>query len=283
MRGRVYHSLRYSSFLARAGTFISKTLPLTLPRMIIVSGLLHVFLIVGTILSAFPGRATTLYRPQYQVRLVGPEDIPSSKSPRSEGTTKPAKRPDPAKEEKKVVLPDEQKPQKPTQKVEDTDKPKKEAPPQKPSKTASKDPKGDAKIAEALKRVRDDLKDSNLLASKGSSPYGGLTGAAGSLEYSAYYDQIYERIRQNWSPPENYDPSAEDIVTVVSLSILPDGKIEKSWVEKSSGDRYFDESVMRAILKSDPLPPPPNGIMTNLLELGLRFHSRPDYETSSTP
>jgi TonB family protein len=104
----------------------------------------------------------------------------------------------------------------------------------------------------------------------------------GSLEYNEYYDQIEQRVRQNWSPPENLDPGEADFVTVVSLSILPDGKIEKSWVEKSSGNRFFDESVMRAILKSNPLPPPPIEFTSSTLEVGLRFHSNPDYATNTT-
>jgi len=33
--------------------------------------------------------------------------------------------------------------------------------------------------------------------------------------------------------------------------------------------------VMRAILKSTPLPPPPVGLRQDRYELGLRFHSQP--------
>jgi len=263
---------------------------LTLPRMILVSGVMHVLFIAAAVLSTYPGRATTLYRPQYQVRLVQPSDIPSLSAPQAEEEPEVAVPPPPAKEEKKeVVVPEEKKEEKtkPVPIAEDKDQkvtqPKKASTEKSTSEKKPKERKAEDSIQEAIKRVQKDIKQRDVLASKGSAFGKGLTGIEGSLEYNEYYDQIEQRVRQNWSPPEHYDPRLEDLLTVVSLSILPDGKIQQSWVEKSSGNRYFDESVMRAILKSNPLPPPPTGFAAGTVEVGLRFHSNPDYDTSANP
>jgi TonB family protein len=68
---------------------------------------------------------------------------------------------------------------------------------------------------------------------------------------------------------------AQSAMTVVSLTLLPDGRVLKSYIEETSGDPQFDQSVMRAILKSTPFPPPPIGLKQQRFDLGLRFHSTP--------
>ena len=71
----------------------------------------------------------------------------------------------------------------------------------------------------------------------------------------------------------NFDE--EPAIAVVSLTLLPDGRVVKSYIEETSGDPQFDQSVMRAILKSTPFPPPPIGLKQQSFDLGLRFHSTP--------
>jgi TonB family protein len=43
--------------------------------------------------------------------------------------------------------------------------------------------------------------------------------------------------------------------------------------EKHSGNRYFDESAMKAIKKASPFPPFPDSIRDNNIDVGIRFHS----------
>ncbi|MBI5025390.1 MAG: cell envelope integrity protein TolA [Nitrospirae bacterium] len=79
-----------------------------------------------------------------------------------------------------------------------------------------------------------------------------------------YYSLITEKIWQQWVYPESGKSNLE---TIVTIRIGVDGKIISRRIEKPSGDPLFDRSVMNAISKSSPLPPPPREI-----EIGVRFH-----------
>ncbi len=59
----------------------------------------------------------------------------------------------------------------------------------------------------------------------------------------------------------------EVLEAVVSFKIKRDGNIEQLKLESSSGNKFFDRSVMNAISKAAPLPRPPYEI-----ELGIRFY-----------
>jgi TonB family protein len=43
----------------------------------------------------------------------------------------------------------------------------------------------------------------------------------------------------------------------VRFGVQPDGEVFAIELVKRSGDRAFDESVVRAVSKANPLPPPP--------------------------
>jgi len=95
------------------------------------------------------------------------------------------------------------------------------------------------------------------------------------IQYQNYYDQLEQKVRENWIPPQELDRGDMDSMTVVSLTLLPDGRVLKSYIEESSGDPIFDQSVIRAIMKSTPFAPPPIGLTEQTFDLGLRFHSKP--------
>ncbi len=59
--------------------------------------------------------------------------------------------------------------------------------------------------------------------------------------------------------------------TVIVLIIEKDGRIQKLWFEKKSGNELYDQMAMRAIKKAEPLPPIPNELNENTLEFGIRF------------
>ncbi len=268
----------------------SQSHTITLPRMILVSGLVHLMLaLVATFLS-FPGRTIHTYRPQYHVRLIGPENLPPGGPKSTERIATPAPLPPPPpkvqpkkEEQKPAPVVQEQKEEKPKVVTKPQEKPAPVQPRPKPSQQSAQRSETQSSkvdtINEAVRRIQQDVAQRKLMASaKGTgSPIagagGGLTGGMGSLEYNAYYDQISMRIWENWIPPHTYDPKTERYKTIVRIRILPDGTIEQNYIERSSGNRFFDESVMRAILKSNPLPPPPSGFATSSLEIGFIFDS----------
>ena len=71
--------------------------------------------------------------------------------------------------------------------------------------------------------------------------------------------------------PENTASADKKPEAIIAIRIKRDGEIVKVWTEKSSGNTYFDQSALRAIAKSNPLPPVPEGYGEEYFELGIRF------------
>jgi TonB family protein len=264
---------------------------LSLRGSILLSAFFHVVLFLALLLSSGIGRARVVYKPQYQVRLVRPQEVPSLSKPGPKEAAKPKPAPAVVKPEtKKVVVPEKK--EEPPKKTEEKPKKKVEKPPPKkeePAKKAEKKPEPapppvekpkqpapEEVLEEALARIKKRAGDREKLAAHAAAgPSSGWEEKQKEIEYSAYYDQVERAVRENWIPPQSMDFEKESAMTVVSLTLLPDGRVLKSYIEESSGDPQFDQSVMRAILKSTPFPPPPIGLKQQSFEVGLRFHSTP--------
>ncbi|HLC18096.1 MAG TPA: cell envelope integrity protein TolA [Thermodesulfobacteriota bacterium] len=102
-----------------------------------------------------------------------------------------------------------------------------------------------------------------------TSPGAGITAKNIDIKYQAYFASIRERVQENWIFPEEFDEGG--ISVIVSIKIGKDGRLMKSWLEKSSGDRRFDLSLMNAVEKASPFPPLPEDFNDDYLETGLRF------------
>jgi colicin import membrane protein len=102
-------------------------------------------------------------------------------------------------------------------------------------------------------------------AAKSTAGKGGHTGTgSGAGPSGASYESLVGgKIHQQWIYPETLD---RDLETVIAIRILKDGSVTILGVEKSSGNRLFDRSVMSAIAKASPLPPPQQE-----MEMGVRF------------
>jgi TolA protein len=106
----------------------------------------------------------------------------------------------------------------------------------------------------------------------GGSPWGSSSGGS-ALEsrLSDYYDSIWAKIKKEWTLPENL-PKGTTLETTIVIVIDREGKIQKSWFERKSGNSLFDQRAMRAIKKAEPLPPIPKEFSDSTLEMGFRFH-----------
>ncbi len=100
----------------------------------------------------------------------------------------------------------------------------------------------------------------------------GGAGGEGDARVNAYYSEIWRRIKLQWALPGGMMPK-NALESVVSITILRNGAVTDQKFEKTSGNRYFDESVMKAIQKANPLPPLPEWINGASLNIGIRFHS----------
>ena len=60
---------------------------------------------------------------------------------------------------------------------------------------------------------------------------------------------------------------------MIQARILRSGAVSDVSFEKRSGNRFFDDSAMKAVRKASPLPPLPEWIRDSSIEIGIRFHS----------
>lgn len=63
----------------------------------------------------------------------------------------------------------------------------------------------------------------------------------------------------------------KDLETVVTIKIRKDGRIVDINIEKRSGNRMYDESILRVLRSVDPLPPIPASLNMDTMEIGFRF------------
>lgn len=115
-------------------------------------------------------------------------------------------------------------------------------------------------------------------AQAGSRPVAGVAGVSdvGSkgdksvlTPIDLYNVELMYRIRQNWAFNERLAKAEQGIQARVLIKILKNGQIRDVWFETRSGNRYLDESALKAVKKSNPLPPLPKGYVT--YDLGLQF------------
>jgi TonB family protein len=105
-----------------------------------------------------------------------------------------------------------------------------------------------------------------------SAPAGQTDNAGSNAKMDVYYSLIWSRIKGKWTLPQGILPR-ENIEAVVQARILRNGTVVDLSFEKRSGNRYLDESAMKAIKKASPFPPLPDSIRDNNIDVGIRFHS----------
>lgn len=80
--------------------------------------------------------------------------------------------------------------------------------------------------------------------------------AAKAARQRTWGDKIADKVRGNWKRPNG---SAQDFVCLVKVQLLPGGSVVSAKVVKTCGGGIaLDDSVEKAVLKSDPLPMPDN-------------------------
>ena len=87
-----------------------------------------------------------------------------------------------------------------------------------------------------------------------------------------YYSTIWAKIKREWNLPENLAPGKADLEAIIVLVIGKDGRVQKTFFEKRSGNGLYDQMAMRAIRKAEPFPPIPKELGDTPLEIGIRFH-----------
>lgn len=77
-------------------------------------------------------------------------------------------------------------------------------------------------------------------------------------------------IEKFWSRKLQDSIGNENLFANVVIKVLPDGNIDSVEFIKKSGDDKFDQNILKAIWRSNPLPPFQDGLDEDFIE--LRFH-----------
>ncbi len=109
------------------------------------------------------------------------------------------------------------------------------------------------------KPAREEPEEQEGKAPKAIAPAGqpvAVTVATGQeFKFPPYLAIIRDKIERHWNPP----PGAREVKAKVTFSVLRSGQVGGANLETSSGNFYFDQAAMRAILTSAPFPPLPEG------------------------
>src|SRR5262249_32381779 len=100
---------------------------------------------------------------------------------------------------------------------------------------------------------------------------GGGAGSGSMLDVSdfccpEYISRMLDLIRRNWDP---HAESAGDVI--VKFTIVRDGTLTQTTVEKSSGNYVLDLTAERAVVRTRQLPPLPDKFTNPTLTVHLSF------------
>lgn len=131
---------------------------------------------------------------------------------------------------------------------------------------------------QALDRIRSELKEKEAKVAVESPAATGTSAATAADDGTPisdikriYYAEVVFSIQRNWAFSEQLAGDEKNLYNEVGFKIMRNGEIKDVWFDRRSGNSYFDESTRKAILKSSPLPPIPDQIKDNFLELMARF------------
>lgn len=101
-------------------------------------------------------------------------------------------------------------------------------------------------------------------------PFGekGLGGAHFSPERIAYSQALKAHVKSKWRWA-----GEERLRAKVRMKLLASGEVVDVRIEESSGNSTFDESVVSAVNKASPAPPPPTGLYEDFKDIRFTFDS----------
>lgn len=146
--------------------------------------------------------------------------------------------------------------------------------PQAPKAKAPDTSKQQAKVTSAIEALRKKVAGQEKAQAQGGGGGGGEGGGggggAGVLDRLTNYKfDVALTVQKNWAFTQQFAGLAEHLVTLIEFRVLPSGEITNIKIAKSSGNRYLDESAYRAVVKSNPAAPFPEGINRPYIEIGL--------------
>jgi len=103
-------------------------------------------------------------------------------------------------------------------------------------------------------------------AALGSGGRGG-PGVVKGIDYIAYQNRMLSTIKDNWA----WVGQRSNLRVVVHFGVKDNGEIVGLKIVQPSGDTSYDESVLRALKKSSPLPAPPEAVRKDFADVQVTF------------
>jgi colicin import membrane protein len=248
--------------------------------MVIVSVAFHlaVFISIFFIPESFSARSS-FDGPVYEVNLVempgggtpsAPKGVPVQKAEPITKKEAPAKRiPETPKPQEKPVVIAKKTLDKPVPPVEKPKVSPSEMIDKAISKVESKvksEEHLDRALAKLESKAGEDEGNPNSTAGRGRLG----EGLPGGTIMQIYKAEVEGLIKSNWHYPVAMDNQG-DVEAIVVLLVKRDGTITKSRFDRRSQHVLFDESVLKAIERSNPLPPFPEGYTRSYEEFEIKF------------
>lgn len=234
---------------------------LSLNRMIGISLFFHIIALTLLVFSPSLPAPKWTFGPVYSVQLVNVQDLalkggPATALSREVATPAPAPRP--------IVL------TRPVDTIKSV-----------PIRSVDVQKPQSAHLEKAMAAIRKKVQASGQAAAPAATSAGVKSapapaaqqgGAEMDQRMASYYAAVWAKIKGQWSLPKDI-LSKESLEAVVQARILRSGAVSDVSFEKRSGNRFFDDSAMKAVRKASPLPPLPEWIRDSSIEIGIRFHS----------
>ena len=282
----------------RERSFSSVSAEERLPKWFVVSFLTHLMLIAGIFLSPMLP-SDVREAPVYTVDLVGGEKIgranlgteltavPKQVETSREGLVAPEAKKETKKEqpekEQKVVLKEKSKTE--SVKSEPAKETKKEAKSESKSETASADSVRERLLQSAVDRAKTRSESAQkvskgeaLSAGSGEGDGAAALGVGGrggpgivrGMDFVIYQNRMLSTIKENWA----WVGQRSNLKVVVQFGVKENGEVVGLKIVQPSGDPSYDESVLRAVKKSSPLPAPPENYRRDFADVELTFRPR---------
>jgi colicin import membrane protein len=126
-------------------------------------------------------------------------------------------------------------------------------------------------VLQAIDKLRTEVESEGGVVLRGGSATGGQSEKTLDL-LDIYNAEIWHRIQRNWAFSEEMVRGRTDLEATIIVKIMRQGEIRDMWFESRSGNAYFDDTVFKAVKKSDPLPPLPESYRGPFYEVGFRFN-----------
>ena len=124
-------------------------------------------------------------------------------------------------------------------------------------------------LNQALARLQKIVNSESRPSGRTGTASGKQGGKQASRAIELYNLELMYRIQQNWAFNQRLAGGDGNLEVSILIKILKGGNLRDIFVETRSGNRYLDESALKAIKKSVPLPKLPKGYSD--YDVGLIF------------